>query len=462
MNRFFACISLVSIAACGLAGNDEPLAAFPADGAGAYQDAAPIEVCLGTARVISPAIATGATALCVPSEQVVRPCSQSGECTGLEKCICGRCIVEPCQGGSACSNEEVCRGKRCTHACTVDGDCSTNERCISGGCARRCQMHNDCHYGERCDSLDDVCVVSLCGSGGTCGAGSICESVAEIGDLHEPTYLGDEPVALVDLDRVGKRAIYRALITSPHVWRIEPAQAVFDMAEVDYIGAPSILRRGAQLELYVATGSPSRIVRARSMDEGATFVVDMDPVLVAKEPWENGSVGSPSVIDFHGVTYLFYEGGTRAGIGLARITDEGSERISTNPILFSGNVEDSIFWRGVTHVGAPQALVVEDTVRIVFTARGIEGFSATTDGMNLPPERNDSIGLATTNDMQSFALFPTGPMYTRLVNLRAYLGESQASMRILPIGVEMVFVSSDASGEANTGLMRVVGRGGEN
>jgi hypothetical protein len=115
----------------------------------------------------------------------------------------------------------------------------------------------------------------------------------------------------------------------------------------------------------------------------------------------------------------------------------------------------------MTNVGAPQALVDGELVRISFTGRGIEGFSATTGNNDLPPETNDSIGLASTNDLQSFALFPTGPMFTRLVNLRAYLGESEASLRILPNGAEMVFVSSGASGEANTGLMRVVGRGGK-
>jgi hypothetical protein len=462
MNRFIASMFVLFASACGLVDSNESLAPFPADGVGAFQDASPIEVCLDTARIIAPALATGATALCVPAEQAVHVCSKRSDCTGLEECICGRCIVEPCQGGAACSENEVCRGKRCTRACTVAGDCNMNERCISGGCARICKTHGDCHYGERCDSLDDVCVVSLCGSGGSCGAGSKCESVAEISELREPTYLGDEPIALVELAPDGKSAMYRAKVTSPDVWRIEPTHPVFVMPGETITRAPSVLRRGASLELYAAVGDPSRIVRAHSNDEGVSFVLDRDPVLVAVEPWEGGSVGSPSVIDFHGATYLFYEGGARAGIGLAKMTDAGAERISTNPILFSGNVQDPIFWRDVTNVGAPQALVVGDTVRIVFTARGVEGFTATTGDMNLPPETNDSIGLATTADMKTFSLFPTGPMYSRLVNLRAYLGEGEASLRLLSSGAEMVFVSSDASGEANTGLIRVLGRGGEN
>jgi len=191
-------------------------------------------------------------------------------------------------------------------------------------------------------------------------------------------------------------------------------------------------------------------------------VVDMVPVLVPAEAWEDGVVGSPSVVDFHGTTYLFYEGGARAGIGLAIINTNGAERTQPKAILSVENVQDPLFWRQVTNVGTPHALVVEDTVRIVFTARGIEGFSATSAGTSLPPEANDSIGLATTADMKTWTLFPAGPMYARLVNLRAYLGESEPNVRLLPNGAEMVFVSSDASGEAKTGLVRVMGRGGGN
>jgi hypothetical protein len=457
----FGIFALLS-SACGLAPSDQPLAPFPADGTGAFQEASPIEVCLDTARIIAPALATGATALCVPTGQTSRVCAANADCTGIEKCICGRCIVEPCQGGTTCTGEEVCRGKRCTRGCGSDADCNARERCISGGCARTCNTSSDCHYGERCDALDDVCVVSLCGSGGTCGSASECEAVADIADLHEPTYLGDESIAFVELQRDGERMIYRANAKSPLAWRIEPTLPVLDMPGETILGAPSVLRRNGSIDLYAAVGTPSRIVRAHSTDDGATFVVDTDPVLAASEPWEAGAVGSPSAIDFHGTTYLFYEGGKRAGIGLAKITESGAERTDKNPILLTDSVEDPIFWRQVTNVGAPHALVVGEGVRVLFTARGIEGFSATADGTNLPAESNDSIGLATTVDLKTFTLFPAGPVYARLVNLRAYLGESEAHLRILPVGAEMVFVSSDASGEANTGLVRVLGRGGVN
>ncbi len=457
--RFFF---LLTLSACGLAGTNESLEPFPSDGIGTFQEATPIEVCLETARIVAPALATGATALCVPTEHTVRACAANSDCVGLEKCICGRCVVEPCQGGAACVAGEVCRGKRCTRGCGQDGECAANERCISGGCARICTTHTDCHYGERCDSLDDVCVVSLCGSGGTCGGGSKCEAVAEVADLGEPAFLGHEPTAYLELDRGTERSIYRAEIVSTRVWRIEPASPVVMLSPETIVGAPSVFRRDNRIEMVAAVGKPSRIVLAHSTDEGRTFEVDIDPLLEGQEPWEKGSVGSPSIFDFAGSTFLLYEGGPSAGIGLAKVVTDHAHRTQPNPILSPGNITDPVFWRNVTKVGRPHAVVVDDTLRIFFTGRGIEGFSAMTNGESLAAEPNDSIGLATTNDLQSFTLYPTGPIYARLVNLRAYLGESEAAMRIGPNGGEMVFVSSDASGEANTGLVRVIGRGGTN
>jgi hypothetical protein len=458
MNRAIVGVFVFCSSACGFAREDASTP-FPSDGVGAFESSASIEVCLGTARIVAPALATGATALCVPTDQQATNCETNADCTGLEKCICGRCIVEPCQGGSACVDGEVCRGKRCTRSCAIDKDCNSGERCISGGCARNCQSSADCHYGERCDSLDDVCVASLCGSGSSCGADAQCESVAEIGELREPAYLSDEPMAFVEFHSGNGQTLRRITIVSSNAWRMDP-DPVFEVPGETIVGAPSVVRRGSTIELYAAVGNPSRLVRAISNDEGLTFSLDLDPVLNASESWENGSVGSPSVFDFQGISYLLYEGRDRSGIGLTRLTKTGAERTEPNPILSAQNVEDPIFWRQISQVGAPRALVVGGSVRILFTARGIEGFAATSGDATLPAEPNDSIGLAVSTDLETFSLYPAGPLFARIVNLRAYLGEAEADMRVLSTGVEMVFVSSDASGEAKTGLVRVVGRGG--
>jgi hypothetical protein len=223
--------------------------------------------------------------------------------------------------------------------------------------------------------------------------------------------------------------------------------------------APSVIRRGSSLELYAAVGSPSQIVRARSSDGGKTFTIDAAPLLVATEPWEKGEVRSPSAFDFDGATYLYYEGGERAGIGLARIDGKTAVRFGKNPALVPFDVEDAVFWRDIVSVGSPHALVLGGAPRLFFTARGVEGLSATGNDGPLPAEPNDSIGLAATTDFQSYSFFPAGPVYARLVNLRAYLGEREAFVRPLDSGAEMVFVSADASGEGVTGIYRAVSRG---
>jgi hypothetical protein len=448
-------------ASCGLVPSEGTPPPFPADGVGTFGEASPVEVCLGTARVVAPALATGATALCMPKGQTERDCASGADCEGIERCICGRCVVEPCQGAGSCDGQTVCRGRRCTTACGADGDCAPGERCVSGGCARACGADGDCHHGERCDSLDDVCAASLCGSGSTCGASSTCEAAAFVAELGEPALVGYEPppLAFFELSRGGARSLHRAVLDAPARWRVDPEEPVLTLPDETRVGAPSVIRRGGRLELYAAVGDPPRIVRASSTDQGRTFSIDADPLLAASEPWENGAVGSPSAFDLDGATYLLYEGGARAGIGLAKLGPASAERIGKNPWLSPADVEDPVFWRSITEVGAPHAVVFRGAVRVFFTARGIEGFSATGPDGELPAEPNDSIGLAVSTDLETLALFPTGPMYARLVNLRAYLGEREAFTRPLSSGWEMLFVSSDASGEGVTGLYRSVSRG---
>lgn len=442
---------------CGLLGGGEGEGAIPADGVGAFGAATPVEVCLGTARIVAPAAATGAEALCVPEARAAQACAADAECAGIERCVCGRCVVQACQGAGSCGGQEVCRARRCTRGCAADVDCEAGERCVSGGCARRCDGDGDCHHGERCDALDDVCTASLCGGGGTCGAGSRCEAVARVGELHEPTFLGDEPVAFVELRKGSGAAVHRALVEAPGRWRLDPQEPVVSIAG-EALGAPSAIRRGDRIELYVAAQSPPRLVRASSSDGGESFTIDIDPVLTPAEAWEGGWVGSPAAFDFEGTTHLFYEGGPRAGIGLARLGEGLAARVETNAVLAPADVNDPLFWRGVTEVGAPHALLVNGAVRLFFTGRGAEGTDATSPEGPLPADRNDSIGLATTRDLASYSLFPAGPVFARLVNLRAYLGEREAAVRISPEGAEVVFVSTNASGASVSGLFRAAGR----
>lgn len=445
-------------AACGLLPS-EPAGSFPSDGIGAFEDSAPVEVCLGAARIVSPALATGATALCVAKGKSPALCSQDSECRGIERCICGRCTVEPCQGVGSCQGDWVCRGKRCTTPCTENADCTEKERCVGGGCATKCTADGDCHYGERCDSLDDVCVTSLCGGGGSCGSSGVCEHVADVGDLEEPTFLGLEQRVFLSLKQGARSAIYAAHIDSPLRYSMVGTEPVLSLESGERLSAPSLLRRGNTIEMYAEAGDPPRILRAKSNDDGLTFQIDMDPLLVAEEPWENFSVGSPSIVELGGKIYLFYEGGAGAGIGLAEIVNGKAIRLSKSPAIQPSDVEDPIFWRSVSFVGDPYATLENGVLRLFFTAKGYEGFSAQTPDGPLPPEQNDSIGIATTSDLKTYALYPAGPILARVANLRAYLGERDACERTGAGGAEMLFVSSDAKGENAAGIYRARGRG---
>jgi hypothetical protein len=85
----------------------------------------------------------------------------------------------------------------------------------------------------------------------------------------------------------------------------------------------------------------------------------------------------------------------------------------------------------------------------------VEGGDALVGGVAVPAEANDSIGMAASLDARSFAGYPAGPVLARLTNLRTYLGEREAAVR-LPAegGAEITFVSADATGQSLTGLAR--------
>ncbi len=448
----------LALPACGLLTDDPGSEAVPSDGVGAFGPGGPIELCLGTARVVAPAAAAGAGAVCVEDGAAAKACSADAGCIGIERCVCGRCIVRACQGAASCSDGQVCRGKRCTTACAADADCASGERCISGGCARSCSSDAACHYGERCDSLDDVCVAELCSASAPCGGGDVCEPEEVVGEIHEPVFapasLGD--VAYVEIRSGASAAIHRARIDGPSRWVTDPLDPVVMPGPGERVGAPSVIERGGAVELYFAidSGTGSAIARAVSTDGGRTFTRDAAPVLEPAEPWEAGWVGSPAAFEWQGDLHLAYEGGPRAGIGLARVGAAGAERLGGAPVISPASVEDPIFWRAVGEVSAPHALPVEGALRLYFTARGAEGSDAVGQEGALPADLNDSIGMAATTDLARFDLFPTGPVFARVTNLRAYLGEREASVRLAPEGAEIVFVAADASGNSVSGLGR--------
>ncbi|APR82028.1 Hypothetical protein A7982_07377 [Minicystis rosea] len=433
---------------------------FPSDGVAGFGEAEPIEVCLGAARVVAPGASNEAGAVCVPEGAAGNGCSSNDSCEGIERCVCGRCIVEVCQSGSTCGDGRVCRDKRCTLACAADGDCPSGEACAAGGCARTCQGDTDCHFGERCDALANTCVAKPCSEAMACGSGRRCESIAVAGELHEPEVVtvGGAEVAYVEMRFAGASAgsaIYRAAIEAKTRWTMDPEAPVIPAENGERAGAPSVLVDGDRVEMYFAIGEGAGIARATSTDGGKSFVREAAPVLVPGAAWENGWIGSPAVVRFEGATYLLYEGGPRAGIGLARVDGSGAQRVSDEPIVTPASVRDPLFWREVTEVGAPYAMVAGGALRVYFTGRGVEGNDALVGDAPAPADPNDSIGLAASLDARAFAQSPTGPVFARLTNLRTYLGEREASVRIVDgSGASITFVATDATGQSVSGLAR--------
>jgi hypothetical protein len=272
--------------------------------------------------------------------------------------------------------------------------------------------------------------------------------------MHEPFIVGsgDSERAYLALHTGTKSAIYRARLETAERWVADPDQPVLaaDAADLDQVGAPALVRSGSGLTLYFAGAGGARIERATS-GNGAGFSRDPTPVLVADPGgWEQGRVSSPSVVSFHGTTYLLYEGGQGAGIGLARIAGGQAQRVGNEPLIAPSTVED-IFWRDVTAVGTPDAIVVDGVVRIYFTGRGAEGADAVDQGNRLPAEINDSIGLVTTRDFVKLSRFPLGPVFARRTNLRAYLGEREPFVRVDGARTRLFYVAGDADGSV-TGL----------
>ncbi|MCA9562243.1 MAG: hypothetical protein KC561_02080 [Myxococcales bacterium] len=109
--------------------------------------------------------------------------------------------------------------------------------------------------------------------------------------------------------------------------------------EIDY-SDPAPIVVGDELWLFAveATESSSRIVRFTSAD-GITFG-DPSVVLGAELAWQEGRLGSPSVVFYRGEYRLWYEAGTSAvAVGAARSADGVSWTSDPNPVLVSTDGE---------------------------------------------------------------------------------------------------------------------------
>ncbi len=445
-------------AGCGLAGGEGASTPIPSDGVGHFGASSPIEVCLGTARVVSFWAASTAGAVCVQQGRKGKACSADSACSGIERCVCGRCIVESCEGGG-CGEGRVCRSKRCTTACTVDAECPSGEVCATGGCARPCSSDDSCHFGERCDALESVCSTKTCSDAVPCAKAESCEAEEVVGDLHEPEIATIDGVdfAFVEIRQVvptTASSIYRAKVEQGGRYTVDPFDPVLAAGADGSVGAPSVVLRDGKVELYFAIGAGAAIGRAISSDGGRSFVRDPGVLLSPAAAWEKGWVGSPAAVIRGGDTLLFYEGGPRAGIGLSKVGAGTASRVGDGPVVTPSLASDPLFFRDVSEVGAPSVLLSGDALRLYFTARGAEGGDAIVADASVPSDVNDSIGLVTTRDLKVFTPYPGGPVFARTANLRSYLGEREAFVRRKGAGAEITFVATDASGAELNGLAR--------
>jgi hypothetical protein len=462
VKRALACA--LAATSCGLLPAPGPSPPIAGDGVAAFGDASPIQLCLGTANVVPPEASTGADAVCVAGGASGAACTAGTDCAGIESCVCGQCIIQACAGAAPCGGSLVCRDGRCTQPCSEDSDCPSGGQCDTGGCTRGCAQDSDCYFGESCDDLFNVCVAKICSPAVLCGAGSTCEPITAPFELHEPevVVVGGATVAYVELRTEGTGGagatseIYRARVDSPSRWTADPITPVLPAVGGQSAGAPSALVDGEQVDLYFAAGDGQALAHAVSTDGGVTFTRDATPVLTPAEGWEQGWIGSPGVVRYGAETLLFYEGGPRAGVGMAKVGTGGvATRVGTAPIVTPAIIEDPLAWQYVTEVGAPYALVAGDILRVYFTGRGVPGTDAIVGGALVPADADDSIGLVASLDGVTFTPYPSGPVLTRMTNLRAYLGSREAAVRLLAGGgAEINFVATDASGEDESGLSR--------
>ena len=466
---------------CGLlAPSDDSHQSGRRDIASGFVGGSGVEVCFDGKRIVSSSQAKGGPlSMCIGAGEEPRACLSSSTCETGESCVCGRCTTRPCRTSTDCAGGEVCQGSRCVGICSDDSDCLAGQKCSAGGCATPCTTAADCSFGQRCSSFDGTCVVKLCGDAVVCGAADVCVPQQRVADLHEPHPMVFGGRRVVYLEARGDIAwpnncvIIRARVVTPTRWVVDPPSPVLVPAGDDNacLMGPSAIKQDDRVVLYVARGDGTAIVRASSQD-GVSFTRDERVVLSPSEDgsiaaeWERGWIGSPGVVALEdGSTLMLYEGGRGSGIGLARVDAPGNtgsaRRLMDRPCLTPLSFENGTFWRDIEKVRSPFPIVINKSLFVYLTVRGVEGSDASTKTNDIyPADINDSIGMAVLHgyasemlaDMLSVDTFPTGPLFARRTNMRAYLGESEPAVHV-ETGVSwLVYSSTDASGDQRMGI----------
>jgi hypothetical protein len=314
--------------------------------------------------------------------------------------------------------------------------------CSSGGCATPCQGSDGCGRGGRCDLLSGSCRADPCEDDATCGPGRRCDLTELPAELREPAWLSADEVVLETRERDGATSrprIRRAALGPDGRLRLGATPLLEDA------GAPAPLLSGGNVR-YLYTETPDGRIERRPLTGGT--LGPAEPALEPREPWEQGRVGSPSVVEFLGEVLLFYEAGDGAAVGVARAN--GERRLLLTP----ASLERPGRWEKIERVGAPDAVLSGGLLLVYFTARGVEGAPARQGAQEFPPESNESLGLMASEDGVHFDTAP-GPVVARRSNLRTYLGERESAAWITEREATLLFVAADAAGAgAGLGLLR--------
>ncbi len=430
-----ALLPVVLLAGCTFA--DEPLwsGSRLVSGVSPYKDIGGVEICVADHRLGTPD--TDLAGFCVPRSAPPRAtCATDSDCRSRESCVCGYCTVKYCTRNDECGEGRMCDFtlSRCVSTCYTECDCQgPNARCDIGMCQQLCIVNAECQSGEICSLSRARCISVPCSSDADCFSDEECIIQREPRTLTEPTLApnldGQNMVVFFDMIHNGpyerpRHMIFRAVTADGQRWTVEPAAPILEPPILGDYRAPTVMQGSGGFVMYVEIGDASAILRATSPDGRAWTFDPPDPVLIPEASWEQGRVGSPSVVlGADGLPRLYYEVGDGAGVGLAVASDPEGRSFPSGAgrhlVLTPPQVTTDLLWRNVTRVRAPTALLGHDFegepfYRLFFSARGYESPEATSFGSVGQIPSNYSIGYAASRDGVSFEVYPFNPVLDRI------------------------------------------------
>jgi len=400
-------------------------------------------VCLAAfTAAVAPSLS--AAGVCNASTRAPRSCVAAADCGAREGCVCGRCTVQVCRFSSECAPGLQCVGtpRRCANRCAADTDCPAREICAEGACTIACTADDACAHGERC--LSGRCVALACGPSSGCAPDEACDLQVEAGRVRAPGALlaGDRTILYAErLDQDDVGTILRAEASDGlHFSAAPEAPVITAPAPALSVRAPSpLVDAGGGVTLFFALDDGVAIARATSSD-GRAFSAP-ETVLTPRDAWEAGRVTSPAAVRDGDAVLLFYEGGARAGIGLA-ISRGGAafERVATGPVLAPSELEVAQGWSPVTGVGAPFPLVVESalgarTFRLFLSGDGVVLPQGSADDAGVPvPEPSLGIAIAPAGTTGAPAFVPShaGPVLARVRSFEQLVEDDPSVLRVGP------------------------------